>query len=140
MPDISTTEGAVTDSTSRRPTTKVGAGAVKAAQVMVEAFNLATDASDTAILNGILDGLVSLVDHDAVGVYIVDPTGKKVRHSLMRGCAASHARARCYGTGTRSLSSSNQFWTRMIWGDATSSRVSPASLSSKNLCPSGDTS
>ena len=86
MPDISTTEGAVTDSTSRRPTTKVGAGAVKAAQVMVEAFNLATDASDTAILNGILDGLVSLVDHDAVGVYIVDPTGKKVRHSLMRGC------------------------------------------------------
>ncbi|HIN12406.1 MAG TPA: hypothetical protein EYM63_12445 [Acidobacteria bacterium] len=86
MPDISTTEGAVTDSTSRRPTTKVGAGAVKAAQVMVEAFNLATDASDTAILNGILDGLASLVDHDAVGVYIVDPTGKKVRHSLMRGC------------------------------------------------------
>lgn len=86
MSDTSNAEIAVTDSTLTGPTTKVDAAAIQAARVMVEAFNLAIDASDTTILNGILDGLVSLVDHDAVGVYIVDPTGKNVRHSLMRGC------------------------------------------------------
>ena len=70
-----------------RPATKVGADGVDAARVMVEAFRLATDEGDAAsIMNGILDGLVSLVDHDAAGVYIVDPSGQRVRHSLMRGC------------------------------------------------------
>ena len=54
---------------------------------MVEAFRLTTDGSDAQrILNGILDGLVSLVDHDAAGIYIVDTLGARVSHSLARGC------------------------------------------------------
>ena len=70
-----------------RPTAKVAGDAVDAARVMVEVFRLATDAPDAArILNGILDGLASLVEHDAAGVYVVDPTGAHVSHSLARGC------------------------------------------------------
>ena len=54
---------------------------------MVEAFRLTTDGSDAQrILNGILDGLVSLVDHDAAGIYVVDALGARVSHSLARGC------------------------------------------------------
>jgi len=50
-------------------------------------LQLATNDRDAnGILNGILDGLASLVDHDAAGVYVVDPSGKGVRHSMMRGC------------------------------------------------------
>ena len=70
-----------------RPTARVGEDAVAGARVMVEAFRLTTDGSDaTRILNGILDGLVSLVDHDAAGIYVVDPLGARVSHSLTRGC------------------------------------------------------
>ena len=69
------------------PTAKVGANAINAARVMVEAFRLATDATDAPrLLNGVLDGLVSLVDHDAAGVYIIDALGERVSHSLARGC------------------------------------------------------
>ena len=54
---------------------------------MVEAFRLTTDGSDASrILNGILDGLVSLVDHDAAGIYVVDTLGSRVSHSVARGC------------------------------------------------------
>jgi sigma-B regulation protein RsbU (phosphoserine phosphatase) len=71
----------------RRPTARIGDDAVAAAHVMVEAFRLTTDGSDAGrILNGILDGLVSLVDHDAAGIYVVDPLGARVSHSLARGC------------------------------------------------------
>ena len=70
-----------------RPTARVGEDAVAASRVMVEAFRLTTDGSDAGrILNGILDGLVSLVDHDAAGIYVVDPLGARVSHSLTRGC------------------------------------------------------
>ena len=70
-----------------RPTARVGDDAVAGARVMVEAFRLATDGSDAArILNGILDGLVSLVDHDAAGIYVVDRLGARVSYSLTRGC------------------------------------------------------
>ncbi len=65
----------------------MGEDAVAGARVMVEAFRLTTDGSDAGrILNGILDGLVSLVDHDAAGIYVVDPLGSRVSHSLTRGC------------------------------------------------------
>ena len=74
-------------SDARRPTARVGEDAVAGARVMVEAFRLTTDGSDAGrILNGILDGLVSLVDHDAAGIYVVDPLGGRVSHSLARGC------------------------------------------------------
>ena len=70
-----------------RPTARLGDDAVAGARVMVEAFRLTTDGSDAGrILNGILDGLVSLVDHDAAGIYVVDPLGARVSHSLVRGC------------------------------------------------------
>jgi sigma-B regulation protein RsbU (phosphoserine phosphatase) len=70
-----------------RPTARVGEDAVSGARVMVEAFHLTTDGSGAGrILNGILDGLVSLVDHDAAGIYVIDPLGARVSHSLVRGC------------------------------------------------------
>ena len=70
-----------------RPSARIGGDAVAAARVMVDAFRLTTDGSDAGrILNGILDGLVSLVDHDAAGVYVVDPRGARVSHSVARGC------------------------------------------------------
>jgi len=70
-----------------RPTARLADDAVAGARVMVEAFRLTTDGSDAGrILNGILDGLVSLVDHDAAGIYVVDPLGARVSHSLVRGC------------------------------------------------------
>ena len=60
---------------------------VQAARVMVDAVRLPAVARDSAdILNGILDGLAALVQHDAAGVYIVDSKGKKLRHVLVRGC------------------------------------------------------
>ena len=69
------------------PTARVGEDAVAGARVMVEAFRLTTDGSDgSRILNGILDGLVSLVDHDAAAIYVVDSLGARVSHSLARGC------------------------------------------------------
>lgn len=72
---------------SGRPTARVGDDAVTGARVMVEAFRLTTDGSDAnRVLNGILDGLVSLVEHDAAAIYVVDPLGARVSHSLARGC------------------------------------------------------
>ena len=70
-----------------RPTSRIDDGAVNAARVMVEVFRLATDATDAGrVLNGVLDGLVSLVDHDAAGIYVVHRSGERVSHSLARGC------------------------------------------------------
>ncbi|MCE2543088.1 MAG: SpoIIE family protein phosphatase [Acidobacteria bacterium] len=61
--------------------------AVQAARVMVDAFRLSATQNDAAgILSGILDGLAELVGLDAAGVYIVDAAGRKLRHSLVRGC------------------------------------------------------
>ncbi len=69
------------------PTARVGDDAIGAARVLIEAFRLTTDGSDAErIMNGILDGLVSLVDHDAAAIYVVDPLGGRVSHSLARGC------------------------------------------------------
>lgn len=70
-----------------RPTVRLGEDAVAGARVLVEAFRLTTDGSDAGrILAGILDGLVSLVDHDAAAIYVVDRLGARVSHSLARGC------------------------------------------------------
>ena len=75
------------DRRDARPTARIDGGAINAARVMVEAFRLVGDATDAPrILNGILDGLVSLVDHDAAGVYVVDTLGERISHSLARGC------------------------------------------------------
>ena len=64
-----------------------GTDAVQAARVMVDAFRLSATQNDAAgILSGILDGLAELVRLDAAGVYIVDAAGRKLRHSLVRGC------------------------------------------------------
>lgn len=70
-----------------RPTARLRDDGVTGARAMVDVFRLTTDGSDAGrILNGILDGLVSLVDHDAAGIYVVDPLGARVSHSLTRGC------------------------------------------------------
>ena len=75
---------------ARRPTAKVSGESVKTARVMVDAFRLASKAGDSnSILNGILDGLGLLVYHDASGVYVVEADGKRLRHSLVRGCDPS---------------------------------------------------
>ena len=71
----------------QRPGAKVGSDAIEASGAVVETLQLATNDRDAnGILNGILDGLASLVDHDAAGVYVVDPSGKRVHYSMMRGC------------------------------------------------------
>ena len=71
----------------RGPTNKVSAEALQTARVMVDAFRLATEASDSdGILNGILDGLAALVRYDAAAVYVVDAEGRRLRHTLARGC------------------------------------------------------
>ena len=75
---------------ARRPATKVSGESVKTARAMVDAFRLASKVGDSnSILNGILDGLASLVHHDASGVYVIEADGKRLRHSLVRGCDPS---------------------------------------------------
>ena len=66
---------------------KLDADAVQAARVMIDAFRLAADADGASgILSGVLDGLASLVQHDAAGIYVVDRRGKRLRHTMVRGC------------------------------------------------------
>ena len=71
----------------RPPTAKIDAASVRAARVMVDAFRLSSDADGAAgILSGVLDGLASLVHHDAAGIYVVDRGGKRLSHTMVRGC------------------------------------------------------
>ena len=71
----------------RRPTATIDDAAVQAARVMVDAFRLSSDADGApGILSAVLDGLASLVHHDAAGIYIIDRGGKRLRHTMMRGC------------------------------------------------------
>ena len=78
---------AETGAPMRRPTAKIDAAAAQAARVMVDVFRLSTDADGaSAILSGVLDGLASLVHHDAAGVYVVDARGSRLRHTMVRGC------------------------------------------------------
>ena len=56
---------------------------------MVDAFHLASDTDDVVrLLGGVLDGMASLVQQDASGVYVVDKKGRCLRHKLFRGCDA----------------------------------------------------
>ncbi len=53
---------------------------------MVDAFRLATELEDVlSVLNGVLDDLTALVDHDASGVYVIDRSGQRIRHGLACG-------------------------------------------------------
>ena len=80
-------ESSETQAPVRRPWAKLDADAVQAARVMIDAFRLAADADGApGILSGVLDGLASLVQHDAAGVYVVDRRGKRLRHTMVRGC------------------------------------------------------
>ena len=73
--------------TARRPLARLGPDSVVAARAMVDAIRLSSQLrSDNAILSGILDGLATLVRHDAAGVFITDTDGKKIRYSMVRGC------------------------------------------------------
>ena len=75
---------------ARRPAARVASESVQTAQVMVDAFRLAHRVVDAkSILNGILDGVASLVQHDASGVYVIDADGKRLRHVMVRGCDPS---------------------------------------------------
>lgn len=80
-------------SVHRARTGRKGVGVVQAARVMVDAMRLPAVTRDRdGILNGILDGVASLVRHDASGVYIVDAKGQKLIHTLVRGCDLPVAR------------------------------------------------
>lgn len=84
MPDRAAPDSPVA---RRPPAGGIGADAVQAARVMVDAFRLPALARDrSAILNGILDGLDALVRPDAAGIYVVDPRDRTLRHTLTRGC------------------------------------------------------
>ena len=72
---------------AERATALHHADVVQVARVMVDAMRLpALARTSDDILNGILDGLSALVDHDAVGLYVVDAKGTKLRHVMVRGC------------------------------------------------------
>ena len=64
----------------------IRAEVVQAAQVMVEAFRLASEDDADSLLGGVLDGLASLVQHDAAGIYLMNRTGQRFNHTVMRGC------------------------------------------------------
>ena len=64
----------------------IGTDAVQAARVMVDTFRLPSLRKPEDILEGILDGLATLVNPDAAGVYIIDGRGRKLRYTLVRGC------------------------------------------------------
>lgn len=81
-----TVKGGTSVDLPRRPSVNVTTDVVDGARVMVDAYRLATEIEDTSsVLNGILDGLAALVEHDASGIYVIDRSGRRVRHSLTRG-------------------------------------------------------
>ena len=53
---------------------------------MVEAVQLASEEDAGSFLGGVLAGLAALVKHDAAGVYLMNRTGRRFRHTMMRGC------------------------------------------------------
>jgi sigma-B regulation protein RsbU (phosphoserine phosphatase) len=59
---------------------------------MVEIHRAAREAGEAGdartVLEGILDGLAPLVEHDAAGIHVVGRYSGLVRHSLTRGCAS----------------------------------------------------
>ena len=70
----------------RRPALKVDVASFDVARVMVDTSGLASVAEEAAgILTGVLDGLGALVQHDAAGVYVMNPSRSRLRHSMMRG-------------------------------------------------------
>ena len=96
------TEGRASVDMTGRPSVKVTTDVIDGARAMVDAFRLATELDDAlSVLNGVLDGLAALVDHDASGVYVTDRAGRRVRHSLTRGCEnpAADLRAPFEGQG-----------------------------------------
>jgi sigma-B regulation protein RsbU (phosphoserine phosphatase) len=69
-----------------RPIT-IDESVLDAARVMVEASRLASRVDATTdVLHGVLDGLAALVHQDAAGVYVTGKSGRRLRHTLFRGC------------------------------------------------------
>ncbi len=74
---------------SIRSASPIAPETLEVARVMVDAFRLANETDDVVrLLGGVLDGLASLVQQDASGVYVVDKKGRCLRHKLFRGCDA----------------------------------------------------
>jgi sigma-B regulation protein RsbU (phosphoserine phosphatase) len=65
---------------------KINADAVQAARVMVDVVHLAAEEDAGSFLGGLLDGLAALVEHDAAGVYLMNRSGRRFKHTMMRGC------------------------------------------------------
>ena len=60
--------------------------ALHAVRVVIDAYRLSAESRDLdVILNGILDGVARLVASDAAGVYVLDGSGRRVRHWRWRG-------------------------------------------------------
>ena len=66
--------------------TKIRADVLQATRVVVEAVNLASEDDADRFLSGVLDGLASLVNYDAAGVYLMSRSGHRFRRTMMRGC------------------------------------------------------
>ena len=65
----------------------VTADAVQGVRALVDAFRLASQSLDLdRMLHGILDGVSSLLEYDAAGIYIVDPDTGRLKSHLVRGC------------------------------------------------------
>ena len=79
----------------------IRANIVQGAQAIVDAFRLAGEDDATNLLGGVLDGLASLVQQDAAGVYVTDRTGRRCRHTVTRGyeLPVADLEAACNGQG-----------------------------------------
>ena len=77
---------------SDRPSVRGDADALRIARAMIETHRVAREAGGAgdarSVLDGILDGLAPLVEHDAAGIYVVGRYSGLVRHSLTRGCGS----------------------------------------------------
>ncbi len=75
-----------------RPSVRANADSLQVARAMIETHRVAREAGEAgdarSVLDGILDGIAPLVEHDAAGIHVVGRRSGLVRHSRTRGCAS----------------------------------------------------
>ena len=77
---------------SDRPSVRANADSLQIARVIIETHRVAREAGEAgdarSVLDGILDGVAPLVEHDAASIHVVGRRSNLVRHSRTRGCAS----------------------------------------------------
>jgi sigma-B regulation protein RsbU (phosphoserine phosphatase) len=77
---------------SDRPSVRANADSLQIARGIIETHRVAREAGEAgdarSVLDGILDGVAPLVEHDAASIHVVGRRSNLVRHSRTRGCAS----------------------------------------------------